>query len=96
MNLLDVIAFIPNPGIGVASSLEPGPASEMAEKTVLQFLLAQFGGYSEGYAMVAAVIEICRISACRIGWLQSYPQIPGFGSSFWIRPSNIPTLLGSV
>jgi hypothetical protein len=54
MNLLDVIAFIPNPGIGVASSLEPVPASEMAEKTVLHFLLAQFDGHSGGYAVMAA------------------------------------------
>jgi hypothetical protein len=54
MNLLNVIAFIPNPGIGVASFFGPGPAFEMAEKTVLQFLLAQFGGHSGGYAVVAA------------------------------------------
>jgi hypothetical protein len=40
MNLLNVIIFIPNSGIDMASFLGPGPAFEMAEKTVLQFLLA--------------------------------------------------------
>jgi hypothetical protein len=40
MNLLNVIIFIPNSGINMASFFRPGPAFEMAEKTVLQFLLA--------------------------------------------------------
>jgi hypothetical protein len=66
-NLLNIIAFISNPRINVASFFEPGPASEMAEKTVLQFLLAQFDGHSRGYVIIAAAAAMMVVTVTVTG-----------------------------
>jgi hypothetical protein len=54
VGLLNVVAFVPDSGSGVAGPLGPGTALEMPEKTVLEYLWAEFGGYNQSYATVAA------------------------------------------
>jgi hypothetical protein len=54
MSVLNVVAFVQDPVIGVANSLRPCPALEVVKETVLYYLLARFGGYSLGDVMIAA------------------------------------------
>jgi hypothetical protein len=61
MGVLNVIAFVPNPWIGMADSFGPGPACEMAEETALEYLLAGFGGHSRSYAAVVVTVIASRL-----------------------------------
>jgi hypothetical protein len=54
ISALNVITFVPDSGINVANSLKPRPALEVVKETVLQYLLARFGGYNLGDVMLVA------------------------------------------
>jgi hypothetical protein len=78
--LLNIVAFVPDPGSGVAGPLEPGSALRMREKTVLEYFWAEFGGYSRSYATVAATkmtatTITAMITAAELRWQKHHAKL---------------------